>query len=664
MLSKKGKRGQVSISHLLNFSLPERPQELQRQFQHQRNSNKNNNNKAKYNIPPPDNTAHINTSCRFILDPEYEYNEILHNPDTIISLDQVLRVFCRKSTCPICLDEAKAPRMLRCGHIMCYPCFLRFLDSDPKIGNNPLSESHKKRECPFCFESIESSKITPATFLEFDENFDTPRPNNETVLRLMFRPHVNENGEEQQCMNAFPISLSEISSETLFTIPTVLETSYIYPRFMMPTREFLLGQFKKEIKDLEAQRNEEYLLYPEDKDYVGLYFNLAIKKIQVLMAEVQVGFKYDSDEIKKKQAFYLHGFSSKKPTDELEKTSEEFISQFDDNSAYFFYQTAFQSETRYVLSTLDTRILKHEFQNYHSMPSSIVVKVENVIYGNIMSPDMRKKFKYLSHFPFYTDIAFIECDWISNSKGKKNDNKTKSKESPEISTGKTDMRHSKNLLSDHQQPAVNGPLKLSSNTLNFFRKDLQQRTDNLRRKNKKEKDQARRFQNMQERKLYNDLLSSSGLVYESGNPSSTEYQESFSSSVSFPSLGSNKSIMKTTDDAPIGNSSNMSDSSPKENVDNSNTAESLPSSGNAPLFKKKTVWGTEAVVFKSTIEEELNARNRAGLNEGWLDYNTLMKHSSSNNDDPSSTSKETSNSSKGKRKGKKLVLMSTARAMY
>lgn len=655
-LAGKGKRGQVSISHLLQFSLPTRPQGAAAQLYRPRRSSNNGMSKSKYGMPPPDNLTYVNTSCRFILDPQFQdkYQDLLHNPDAQVPMNHVLRVLSRSWTCPICLDDAKAPRMLHCGHVMCYPCFLRFMDNN----NHKEADAPTRQECPLCFELVEPEKLKPVTFLEFDEKFDTPRTNTETAMRLMFRPQSTDN--DGACMNAMPISLPEISPEMFNSIPIVSDSSYMYPRLMLPTREYLLAQYENEIKDLETQRDEEALLYPDDQGSVGRFFNAAIRKIRVAVAEATSGSKYDLETIKKGQRYALlnaenlHLLAHDDDKEKTSVTAEHYLSKFNDTSAYYFYQTAFQSETRYVLSPLDARILQHEFHAYHSMPSSIVVRIENIVHGNYMTPELRKRFKFLGHLPYYTDIAFIECDWLSHSKakngGKKKDDATS--ESLEPADDATPAPESQ----------TDGLLRLSKPTLDHFRKELQHRSEELRRKSRREKNQARKYQDTQDRKLYEDLWSTAGI---SGGPQShAEYQESYGSTASFPTLGTTKTIANvvkggSTVDNDQGPSSSNEPAAPQATEPPASPPQaSLENTKNAALYKKKTVWGTETVVYKSTIEEERAAQARAGLGDGWFDYSSILAQTTPKPDDASQ------GSSKGKRKGKKLVLMSTGRAMY
>lgn len=51
--------------------------------------------------------------------------------------------------CPICLGEAVAGRITRCGHAYCWPCLLHYF---------ALSED-SQRPCPICFQPIDKRHL-------------------------------------------------------------------------------------------------------------------------------------------------------------------------------------------------------------------------------------------------------------------------------------------------------------------------------------------------------------------------------------------------------------------------------------------------------------------------------------------------------------------------
>jgi hypothetical protein len=76
-------------------------------------------------------------------------------------------------------------------------------------------------------------------------------------------------------------------------------------------------------------------------------------------------------------------------------------------STYYFYQAA--SGMPIFLHPLDIKILLSHFSSYASFPDMITVRVEAFNEGAV-NDDLRKRCKYLGHFPEGADVVFIESD--------------------------------------------------------------------------------------------------------------------------------------------------------------------------------------------------------------------------------------------------------------
>jgi len=74
---------------------------------------------------------------------------------------------------------------------------------------------------------------------------------------------------------------------------------------------------------------------------------------------------------------------------------------------YYYYQAA--SGLPIFLHPLDIKILLSHFNSYPAFPDVITVRVEAHSEGTV-NDDLRKRWKYLSHFPEGTDVVFIEAD--------------------------------------------------------------------------------------------------------------------------------------------------------------------------------------------------------------------------------------------------------------
>jgi len=77
----------------------------------------------------------------------------------------------------------------------------------------------------------------------------------------------------------------------------------------------------------------------------------------------------------------------------------------DEGQVYYFYQTP--SGAHLYLHPLDVKVLKHEFGDYLDFPLDLSVTFQAVQESSV-TPDLRKRFKYLSHLPLNCDVSFAE----------------------------------------------------------------------------------------------------------------------------------------------------------------------------------------------------------------------------------------------------------------
>ena len=75
--------------------------------------------------------------------------------------------------------------------------------------------------------------------------------------------------------------------------------------------------------------------------------------------------------------------------------------------SYYYYQAA--SGLPIFLHPLDIKILLSHFNSYPAFPDDITVRVEAHSEGTV-NDDLRKRWKYLAHFPEGADVVFVEAD--------------------------------------------------------------------------------------------------------------------------------------------------------------------------------------------------------------------------------------------------------------
>ena len=85
------------------------------------------------------------------------------------------------SSCPICLDNLVAPRIAPCGHLFCYPCILRHLDSSSDSDKDSTKDLIGK--CPCCYHLMLQKDLRPVEFI----TVQSPSKASSMEFRKLFR---------------------------------------------------------------------------------------------------------------------------------------------------------------------------------------------------------------------------------------------------------------------------------------------------------------------------------------------------------------------------------------------------------------------------------------------------------------------------------------------
>lgn len=624
----RNKRGQVSLTHLLDFSHASSsgggggPRHGPGSYDFRRGSgvrrprrDSNGNHSGLYaissNHPPADKTTYINTTCRFVMDPRNSelYEPLLVDPDIPVPMEKVMRVLSRPSACPICLEDVpKAPRMLRCGHIMCFPCLLRYVDSvqaqvpvvpavSPTIGTAFNAQQPKKPppvECPLCFERIKVEHVKPVSFIVFDERFELPKEGQDIVVKLMFRPQGDANSIPMTDLAECPVSKGAFVQMPVIhgDGPDMAD----YSRLVQASHRYITKELEREIKDLEQQKQEELVLYQDES--LTRFHREAISKIKRLVFETNEVFEaVQAQELAQELAR-----ASLRNNDQL-----LHVDQYDDNTAYFYYQTAFQSEIKYFLAPLDVKILRSEYGgSYHGLPSSLVVHVDNIVFSNYVNDELRKRLKYMDKLPAGTQVAFLECQWTADGG------------------------------------------VVSAETLEKFAKEIGKRRKLKADKRHRENNLSRRIQRQEKSLLREDLLRESGVDIGPVNGGAASATTSMYDPFLEPALPSTDSTADTSG-APASGAG-------------------APASGRKMT---KTVWGTSVPEQDTrgilSVEEYYGSGSSAGLeyeppsgNYAWADFSALTETVKVAESQEGSGSGNGGNGTRGRKNRKKLLLSSTS----
>lgn len=372
------RRGQTSITHLLNYS--SRPHFENHHHSYNRNYRRNPTWGPGSGYHAADKARYVHANYRFIVSPKGSYSKQAVDADEHLEWDDVLQVLAsaesQAASCPICLSEPVAPRMAKCGHIFCLPCLIRYMHTS--VSDEPTASEKKQRwrKCPICDDIIHVSDTRPVRFYAGQES-PLPRPGDDVVLRLMMR--------YDKSTLALP---KEGGAEVLDSgdeIPWHFAANVLdYARMMRGTTDYMTAEYDREIEELTKQEKEDELMFNED----GEWTQKAIKAIEVTKDKVK-----DLGEVEVAVA-------------EASKTASSNGARHSDHDFYFY-----TSPPHLYLSPLDIRILKTKYGAFSQFPSTLLPRVEHISTGNTVDDALRKRARYLGHLPRGCLVSFLECDW-------------------------------------------------------------------------------------------------------------------------------------------------------------------------------------------------------------------------------------------------------------
>ncbi|KAG2160342.1 hypothetical protein VTO58DRAFT_105058 [Aureobasidium pullulans] len=643
MHSTSSRKGQTSITHLMNFSLPPRPQA------HQHNS--------RYASGRPrrnptwglgsgyhavDKARYVHANYRFIVDPRADYRAQRVDADVHIDWNNVLQILVstesQSSACPICLGTPTAPRMARCGHIFCLPCLIRYMHSEDGSATG-VEKKARWKKCPICYDSIYVSETRPVRWYTGAE-FEPPREGDDVVLRLIQRPA----GSTLAMPRESPDALGKGDDIPWYFAAEVMD----YARVMKGGEDYMLAQLDEEIQNVRAMEQEDEVMFGDDTQWTSKAvraLNEAKERIKGIGNPPAAPKKPEEPEPKKpaiqfnqtdegvpemyaiQQAIKSgqslpngqNGQAESSPSEQEASTRKDdtttsilstSLAEFRARQhaerqpdTYFFYQGLLH----YYLSSLDIRILKAAFGNYDNFPSSILPRVERVSTGHIVDDDLRKRVKYLGHLPYGCEVSFLECDWTD----------TVPPAILEQFQGEIDRRRKRNTD-----------------------KEAREEKERVR----AEKAEDREFAAARRRRV--SIPSESKFRPDDFVPLSANGGSDAAGS--FDGHGSSSSPPWSNSNRPQGSA-----------------YASLASPGTSPATSR-TVWGTTAIPLTSP---ELAALQNGNMDDGWLDgwerelsqddELIAQVQAASLGEGSSSSASRPAPAAKGKKKGKKITLMST-----
>lgn len=454
MRSSNSRKGQTSITHLMNFSLPPRPQS---------NHSGGLSHGRAYRRAPTwglgsgyhavDKARYVHANYRFIVDPRADYHPQSADADIHLDWNNVLQILAsaqsQSASCPICLGTPIAPRMARCGHIFCLPCLIRFMHSENEDTKAPEKRA-KSKKCPLCEDKIYVSETRPVRFYWGQEG-EAPREGADVVLRLIMRPAASTLALPRDGADILPKDEE---------IPWYIAAEVMdYARIMKGSEEYMVDQFNDEIEEVQKQGREDELMFGGSIEWTRKAVKMitdakekvkgignppaipakpsemrsrksavpaeksAVEGVAPRLQDTRDNHQETSSENALQSVVRsddIHSVVTTEPLDapagqpqavsNLSTSLAEFRNRQHEHqppSEYFFYQASLH----YYLSPLDIRILKAAFGDFACFPTTILPRVERISTGHVVDDDLRKRTKYLGHLPYGCEVAFLECDW-------------------------------------------------------------------------------------------------------------------------------------------------------------------------------------------------------------------------------------------------------------
>lgn len=416
------RKGQMSITHLMNFSLPPRPHYNQQHHPiHHRHQRRNPTWGLGSGYHAIDKARYVHANYRFIVRPDKEYHTQAVDADVHLPWDTVLQILgsaeTQAASCPICLSPPVAPRMAKCGHIFCLPCLIRYMHS--MDDSNPVPEKRARwRKCPICEDSIYLSETRPVRWFVGQEA-SMLREGGDVLLKLVRR----EPGSSLMLPRDASENYGHQDDIPWYHVAEIMD----YARFMKGGEEYMRSQYDQEIAELEEQEKEDELMFGDENTWTRKAV-AAIEEAKHRLEgmgnppptvngrkekenDVPLSWEdtVDEDGSSTTETRLTNAAKELSIRPHIDPTKHPSTKHTGRNPSQPFY--FYHALPNFYLSALDIRILKAAYGDFSAFPSTLLPRVEHISTGHVIDDDLRKRAKYMAHLPYGCEISFLECDW-------------------------------------------------------------------------------------------------------------------------------------------------------------------------------------------------------------------------------------------------------------
>lgn len=378
-------------------------------------------------------------------------------------------------TCAICLDEYVAPRITECGHIFCYPCFMRHMYANNNVSATASSTATGSTKmmiakCPCCFHLTSQSDLRPVEFVTVQSPHQESKQQPTMEFRKLFRC---KSGSAPFVPCTHGIKTMHIKRRKhLENLPSANDVDAMFSRYTYLHYDSYLEHFQNDLVSLNQEMDNIVIMYATLMDNMNkmqeescendkYYVSMAIAAVQVEYETALEGRKEEQRLSESMKKLFEKDYIDVVPYKEEEKNHQENVDKCNEemlndnvptetkkNQKGFQYGKMYASND-YVqfyqstdgqlcfLSGFNLNCLSHEFsvkdpvfESFDSSNSSSNKAKENaavkppypdIIKGKIveverihLTPEVRNRMKIFAHLPLYTDVTICELDINKN----------------------------------------------------------------------------------------------------------------------------------------------------------------------------------------------------------------------------------------------------------
>lgn len=419
-----------SLNHLLNFHYEPRGENMPKRAQQTQHGCSTKSLMAtqahKYN-----KEQFLQANCQFVVREGGDYTFNLGDPDLLVDWDLVELIVIgsvEKVVCPICLYPPVAGKITRCGHVYCWSCILHYLALSDKSW----------RKCPICYEAIHKKDLRSVECIE-----KKPFSVGDTItLQLMKR--------EKRTLVAMPVEQFNLraSKPILSYGDKKLET--VYSKLLAASKQTVIDIINQEYAELQS-KVEEYRGCPElcfveqalallaerknaVMDQTKEITNDASASLSVVNEEIsdlsraqdkdtelvqntdsnatsmEPNEKSDVENLNKcKRSESESTCSEGEEAPNINAEDLEIGNQNSSNNLKYFYFYQASDGQQIYLHSINVRTLEACYGSLEQCPQTISGRIVEKEAGS-MTPQLRKRLRYLEHVPITCQFEVIELD--------------------------------------------------------------------------------------------------------------------------------------------------------------------------------------------------------------------------------------------------------------